>query len=139
MTIGNNIKRMREAVGITQKELAKRCGLATGTIQQYELGKREPRQEKLEKIAVALNTSVSELMLYGLEPSPKAIELMDDLLSFVKDVDQKELKEKNLKDFSESLREHINENFDKMNDIGKQKLTDYSDDIVEKYQKEPEE
>lgn len=138
MTIGNNIKELRKAAGITQKELAKRCGLATGTIQQYELGKREPRHEKLKKIATALNTSVSELMLQGLEPSPETIELMEDVLAFAEKVDESELKNLNLQDFPEALRERINENFDKMNNTGKQKLADYSDDIVEKYQKEDE-
>ena len=36
--------------------------MATGTIQQYELNKREPRREQLQKIATALNVPLYELM-----------------------------------------------------------------------------
>lgn len=137
--LGNSIKTVRESVGMTQKELAKACNLAEITIRQYESGKREPRYDKLENIANALNISVSELMLQGLGPSPKAVKMMDDVLAFAKEVDIKELNNLKLSDFPENLRERINENFDKMNNTGKQKLADYSDDIVEKYQKEPSE
>ena len=48
--------------GYTQKQLAEKCGMATGTIQQYELNKREPRREQLQKIATALNVPLYELM-----------------------------------------------------------------------------
>lgn len=41
--------------GFTQQKLAKECDLATGTIQQYELNKRNPKIEQISKIARALN------------------------------------------------------------------------------------
>ena len=63
MGIGDNIKKYRKQAGLTQKQLAERLGVATGTIQQYELGKREPRFEQLYRIANALN--IDEWMLYG--------------------------------------------------------------------------
>lgn len=44
--IGQNIKKFRTQAKLTQAQLAELCGVATGTIQQYELGKREPRQEQ---------------------------------------------------------------------------------------------
>lgn len=53
--IGNNIRKFRKAAGLTQEQLAKRCGMATGTIQQYELGKREPRTQQQYKICHALD------------------------------------------------------------------------------------
>lgn len=55
MSTGENIRAARIFRGLTQKELAQKCGLATGTIQQYELDKRNPKFEQLEKIACALN------------------------------------------------------------------------------------
>ncbi len=62
MSIGKRIKEARINAGLTQKELAEKAGTATGTIQQYELGKRQPRLVQLEKIAYALETTVSELV-----------------------------------------------------------------------------
>ena len=54
-TVGEKIKGMRKLMGLTQRELAEKCGLATGTIQQYELGRRLPSYTALMKIAKALN------------------------------------------------------------------------------------
>lgn len=65
MDIGQRIKKARKSAGLTQKGLAAQIGAATGTIQQYELGKRQPRLEQLQAIAHALDTSVSELVEPG--------------------------------------------------------------------------
>lgn len=62
MTIGSLIKRARKKAGLTQRELAEKSGTATGTIQQYELGKRQPRLEQLQAIATALGTTVNWLL-----------------------------------------------------------------------------
>lgn len=61
-TVGKNIKIYRKKANLTQKELAQKCGLATGTIQQYELGKREPRYKHLVTIANVLNTTPGRLL-----------------------------------------------------------------------------
>lgn len=65
MTLGKRIQRARKKKGYTQKQLAEICGVATGTIQQYELGKRQPRIEQLEKIAESLEISVQNLITQG--------------------------------------------------------------------------
>lgn len=62
MNTGEKIKQLRIKNGITQKELANKSGLATGTIQQYELQKRKPKLETVEKIADALNVKIDELL-----------------------------------------------------------------------------
>ena len=62
MTLGQIKQKIRKEKGYTQKQLAEKCGMATGTIQQYELNKREPRREQLQKIATALNVPLYELM-----------------------------------------------------------------------------
>lgn len=61
MTIGKRIQAVRKKRGLTQKELAAKLGLATGSIQQYELDKRQPRLEQLQNIANALEVPLSEL------------------------------------------------------------------------------
>lgn len=60
MTVGQKIKKIRKEAGLTQGELAEKCGLATfasGTksraITDYERGVRNPSFEILQKIAVA--------------------------------------------------------------------------------------
>ncbi len=62
MTIGERIKEARKRAGFTQKELANQIEAATGTVQQYELGKRQPRLEQLQAIATALGVSVGHLL-----------------------------------------------------------------------------
>ena len=64
MNVGQRIQSVRKAKGFTQKQLGEIVGLATGTIQQYELGKREPNFENLQKIAEALGIKLGELMDY---------------------------------------------------------------------------
>lgn len=61
MTIGKRIQKARKEAGYTQRELAEKCQLKAGTIQQYELDKREPRIAQLIQIAEILNVSVIEL------------------------------------------------------------------------------
>ena len=61
MSYAETIKKARMEAGLTQAELASRCGLATITIRQYESGKREPRTEKLRTIARELGIPVSRL------------------------------------------------------------------------------
>lgn len=61
MIVGQRIQSARKAKGWTQKELADRLDLATGTVQQYELGKRSPSIDTLQAIARLLSTSVDAL------------------------------------------------------------------------------
>lgn len=51
MNYAEYIRALRSKRGLTQKQLAEAVGVATGTIQQYELGKRQPRDSILERIA----------------------------------------------------------------------------------------
>ena len=61
-TIGDNIRTYRKHANMTQKELAQKCGFATGTIQQYEFAKRQPRYEQLCAISKALDITPSKLI-----------------------------------------------------------------------------
>ncbi len=62
MTIGERIKSTRLAKGLTQKEVAIRCGIADSAIRKYETGKITPKVEMLERIASALEVPVTTLM-----------------------------------------------------------------------------
>ena len=55
------IKKTREAQGMTQKELAERCGYTVTDIKAYELGKKEPKHINLMTIAGALGVTMYEM------------------------------------------------------------------------------
>jgi len=55
--VGSLIRAFRTASNMTQKELARRCGVNESTIRNYELGNRYPDDATLMKIADSLNVS----------------------------------------------------------------------------------
>lgn len=61
MDYGKNLRLARRWAGITQMDLAKKCGLAVITIRQYESGKRKPSAENWFAIANALHLGIDEL------------------------------------------------------------------------------
>lgn len=63
MPTGSRIKEIRTQKGLTQKELGRKCEIAESTIRRYELGSLNPKIETLQKIANALEVSVSDLLL----------------------------------------------------------------------------
>lgn len=60
--IGAEIKRRREALGISQNQLAKRSGCAQSTLSAIENTTKKPSSETLAGIAEALGCTVAELM-----------------------------------------------------------------------------
>ncbi len=62
-----NLKRLRNAAGITQEVLAERAGCSPTMIGNLEIGKRFPSAELLDKIAAAFGVPIFELFM---EESP---------------------------------------------------------------------
>lgn len=58
----NRIRDIRKFKGITQEELAELTGLSSMSIRRYENGERTPNENTLRKIAMALESSVKELL-----------------------------------------------------------------------------
>lgn len=56
-----DIKRLREAQGKTQKQLADEMGVERSTIAKWEAGTALPRADKLPKLAEVLGCSVADL------------------------------------------------------------------------------
>ena len=52
---------VRTEKGITLKELERRTGISKSALDNYENGKRSPNMNQMEKIAIALDTSISNL------------------------------------------------------------------------------
>ncbi|MGD0341803.1 MAG: helix-turn-helix transcriptional regulator [Bacteroidales bacterium] len=61
LKIGNRIKKIREAKGISQKDLAYESDLDRSYIASIEVGKRNVSIINLEKIASALKITLSQL------------------------------------------------------------------------------
>jgi len=61
--LGDEIKRIREERGISQRTLARKAGVSNTTLAYIEAGETNPRPDTLEKIATALNISYEELLI----------------------------------------------------------------------------
>ena len=61
MNLGEQIKRIRNAKGLSQKEVLNISGLDKAQFSRIENGKTDPSFTTLEKIAKALGISISEL------------------------------------------------------------------------------
>ncbi len=61
MTIGERIRQARRERGLTQKQLGEVSETSETTVKQYELGKRQPRLEQLQRIAAALDVPWTKL------------------------------------------------------------------------------
>lgn len=62
MDIGEQIRKYRKEAGLSQKKLGEMLGVSQQHIAQYENGKRIPKLETTEKIAVALGVSTTDLL-----------------------------------------------------------------------------
>ena len=60
--LAQRISRLRTQQSMTQKELAKRCGVSETTIKNWESGANEPHLEHIRKLCYALNTSADFLL-----------------------------------------------------------------------------
>ena len=57
---GHAVRKVRLEQGISQEELADRCGLHRTYISDVELGKRNISLENIERIAISLNRTLSD-------------------------------------------------------------------------------
>ena len=68
---GQAVRKARTAAGLSQEELAERCGLDRSYIGGVERGQRNPTVSVIEKIAEGLGVTLAELFSYSTE-EPKA-------------------------------------------------------------------
>lgn len=117
MTVGENIRKIRKAKNMTQKELGAACNppISESTLRQYELGLRNPKIETLKKIAMALHVSVDSLTseketpeTYWYEQTQKLLKNYDKELSKVSYSDPEyDKKISAIKDQYKSLQDNI--------------------------------
>lgn len=63
MRFGEAVRRYRQMRQISQEDFAEMCGLHRTYISDIELGKRNVSLENIEKIANALDMTISELFV----------------------------------------------------------------------------
>lgn len=120
MALSENIKKYRKESGLTQRQLAKKCDLATGTIQQYELGKRKPKIEQIQKMSAALGVSISELL------DPDVLSITNSMIELFANSKIKELETVD----PSTVQEHfLMLKFRELNEKGQNKVVDYADDL----------
>lgn len=60
--IGENIKKAREARGLSQQEFGEKIGASTAAISLFESGERKPGLESIGQMAKVLDVSLKELI-----------------------------------------------------------------------------
>lgn len=79
--LGRNIQILRERKGLSQRELAKLCGVSTGAIGNYEAGLRRPKFETLEALADVFNVPMGTLL--GDEQTSRLLMVYEGLRSLI--------------------------------------------------------
>ena len=122
MSIGKNVKKIREAKGITQEKLAEQLGYShKSSINKIEMDKSDISTIKLIELSDALG--VSPLEILGIKYSTVEIG-KDNIIEYVR------------KYFGDDAATVV-EQYAKLNDIGKTKIRDTLSDLTEseKYRK----
>jgi transcriptional regulator with XRE-family HTH domain len=60
-TMGKRLKRLREAAGLSQSQLAAAAGVPLGTLRNWEYDRREPLLGAAARLASALGVTLDEL------------------------------------------------------------------------------
>ena len=63
-TLGNRIRYLRSEATLSQEQLALKAGIAPSFLGEIERGIKKPSIDTIEKIAIALEISLSELFNY---------------------------------------------------------------------------
>ena len=86
LDLGKTIQALREQKGMSQKELAKRAGVSTGAIGNYEAGLRRPKFETIEALADIFNVPLG--LLIGDESSARILMCYDKLHTLINMADR---------------------------------------------------
>lgn len=89
LEIGNKIRCERKKAGLTQAQLAERCGICSPNLRKYETGKQVPKLTMLKRIADALGISYYNFL--GPEPQVQQKSLSDySTLELIQELERRE-------------------------------------------------
>lgn len=69
-SFGNRIRDLRKAIGMTQEDLADRCGLFRTYLSRLETGKANPTLTMIHALAGSLGVDIADLFPHP-EPKPR--------------------------------------------------------------------
>jgi transcriptional regulator with XRE-family HTH domain len=128
--IAQSIKKCREEQGLTQKALANKMGVTPVLISQYENGKRNPKIKTLQKIADALEMSVSDLVgennIHAVLLSEESSRLEQEFLSLGAVIAEAKTQEILNSNHVKLKNPFVNllKNFEQLNNAGQQKAAE---------------
>ena len=152
MTFGELLKVLRQKLGMTQRELSEKTGIAEPTIRKYESGRLNPKIETKEKFAAALgmphlallpgnsfqiDSSAEDLANKLVQMRNGEIDPSDFPVLAYWDVDSPE--DDAWITSIPSARDRINTALDKLNEAGKEVAAERVEELTQipKYQKTP--
>lgn len=106
MSIGTNIKHLRISSGLTQLELGKKLGVSDKAVSTWETDKKVPRMGVIEKMSA----------LFGVEKS----DIIED----------RSITAKQKASPSDGRLSLLCKNYNELNELGKAKLLEYSEDLI---------
>lgn len=62
MNVAGRLYELRQKTGLSQKEFAEKAGVSQAAINMWENGKRQPRIEQLQKIALSFSVPLNSLI-----------------------------------------------------------------------------
>ena len=65
MQIGEKIRTLRKAAGLSQQQLANELGISEKSIQRYETGENEPNSQTMRMLATYFSVSADYLLGLG--------------------------------------------------------------------------
>ncbi len=88
--LGNRIKELRKAKGVTQEKLAEIVNMDITSLSKIETGRNYPQSETVEKIADALDVGVDKLFCFKQKLSGEDyLELIHKNIMLMKNSDEK--------------------------------------------------
>ncbi|WP_211750412.1 helix-turn-helix transcriptional regulator [Paenibacillus sp. Marseille-Q4541] len=78
INFSENLKKYREAKGISKEELGTRLGVSGVTVGYWENGRNEPRMGKVEQIAQVLDVTTDDLLFDDSSNSSEVINISND-------------------------------------------------------------
>ena len=143
ITIGEMLKLIRTNKNFTQKHLGDLCHMDGSQIRKYETGKIIPKSSTLLKILQVLEVNHSVEERDEKYPTPTVIvnnHASDELIMYCFKLNENKAYKADLKEFNVfDQRKHNKPNLSSiiidlthnLNDLGKQKIIDYMDDLMQ--------
>jgi len=137
MELGNQIKKFRKNLGLTQKDLAAKANISRSYLADVENNRYNPSLETLKAIAISLNISLGELISENSNLSQAVEDFYytdDENKKRIEDIEKSRLSENiNTKT---TLAAHRTDGYDnELPPEAKKELNDYIDYLKVKYKK----